>query len=251
MSIAQIRNQMFDLGLHGMIANLESVVDQYNKEELDIVGLLEQLTQKEAQYRIRIATKMRVIRSKIRLGASLEDFDFTLSRGLTKAQVRELATLEWCSQGKPLILVGPTGVGKTYLARALGILSCEKGKTSYFLTITDFMENQKIARQTNGYIKFRDKLTRPDILILDDFGMRKFTSQEAEDLRDIIEQRSYGKSTVITTQLPLAHWGEVIGDPVILEALVDRLDPPGITFELKGTSYRRKSKAIANAEISA
>ena len=89
-----------------------------------------------------------------------------------------------------------------------------------------------------SYLKFRERLVRPDILILDDLGMRKFSSQEAEDLRDIIELRSYGKSTIITTQLPTDHWSEVIGDEIIRDALIDRLVPTGLTIELKGPTYR-------------
>ena len=113
--------------------------------------------------------------------------------------------------GERLIIIGPTGVGKSYLARSLGLLACERGKTSLFISITDFIENQEIARACNGYLKFRASLVRPDVLVLDDLGMRKFTSQEAEDLRDVIEQRSYGKSTIITSQLPFDHWSEVLG----------------------------------------
>ena len=110
------------------------------------------------------------------------------------------------------------------------------------MAITDFLEHQAIARGCNGYLKFRDRLTRPDLLILDDFGMRKFNSQEAEDLRDILEHRSYGKSTLVTTQLPVDHWGEVIGDQIILDALVERLEPAGLVIKFKGPGYREKMK---------
>ena len=117
------------------------------------------------------------------------------------------------------------------------------------MSITDFLEHQSIARACNGYLKFREKLVQPELLILDDFGTRKFTAQEAEDLRDIIEQRSYGKSTVITTQLPTEHWGEIIGDEIILDALVDRLEPPGLVIKLSGDSYRPKlNKKVAKKE---
>lgn len=119
-------------------------------------------------------------------------------------------------------------------------MACERGKTSLFMSVTDFLENQSLARATNTYLKFRERLTRPDLLIFDDFGMRKFSSQEAEDLRDVIEHRSDGKSNLITTQLPVDHWGEVIGDEIILDALVDRIEPPGVTIKFKGPSYRPK-----------
>lgn len=252
MSLAQVKNRLLELNFQGMLELLEVTIDKTQKGELHITEALDQLLQNEWQHRRAKATATRKIRSKIRKGACLEDFDFSLQRGLTKADLRNLAKLEWCHEGRPVIFIGPTGIGKSYLARALGLLACEHGKTSFFITVTDFLENLSIARVSNTYLKYREKLVRPDVLILDDLGMRKFTSQEAEDLRDIIEHRSYGKSTVVTTQLPINHWSEVIGDEIIRYALVDRLEPPGVILKMEGPSYRpyvkkdvEKSKAKA------
>ena len=97
-------------------------------------------------------------------------------------------------QGKPLILIGPTGIGKTFIARALGLLACEQARRLCLSSTTEFLEHQALSRQSGNYLKIREKLDSTDLLLIDDLGMRKFTSQEAEDLRDIIEQRSYGKS---------------------------------------------------------
>ena len=249
MTLAQIRNRMMEMGFQGMLSATESVLERIQRGELQVVEGLDLLLESEWRHRQERATTTRKIRSKIRKGASLEEFDLTLNRGITKAELRTLSEFEWYDQGKPLIFIGQTGVGKSYLARSLGLLACERGKTSLFVAVTDFLENQAIARACNGYLKFRAGLVRPDLLILDDFGMRKFTSQEAEDLRDVIEHRSYGKSTVLTTQLPVNHWGEVIGDEVIRDALVDRLETPGLIIKLKGESYRGKlSKSVAKKE---
>ena len=100
---------------------------------------------------------------------------------------------------------------------------------------------QSTARTSNSYLKFRTSLVRPDVLILDDLGMRKFSAQEAEDLRDVIEHRSYGKSTVITTQLPADHWSEVMGDEIIRDALIERLQPASNTILMQGPGYRAES----------
>jgi DNA replication protein DnaC len=241
MSLAVIKNRMLELGFHGMLPVLEDVLNRLQKGELHVIEGIDVLLEQEWRHRQERATSTRKIRSKIRRGAALEEFDLTFSRGLTKADLRNLAKLEWCDQGKPLILVGPTGIGKSYIARALGLLACERGKTALFLSVTDFLEHQMIARNTNSYLKFRASLVRPDVLILDDLGMRKFSAQEAEDLRDVIEHRSYGKSTVITTQLPADHWSEVMGDEIIRDALIERLQPAANTVLLRGPGYRSES----------
>jgi len=106
------------------------------------------------------------------------------------------------------------------------------------MTLTTWLENLALARSSGTYLKYRDKLAKPDLLILDDFGMRKLTAMEAQDLCETLEERSINKATLFTTQLPLDHWAEVIADPVIADAIRDRLEHAALTIHITGESYR-------------
>jgi len=107
------------------------------------------------------------------------------------------------------------------------------------MSVTTLIENLELARSTNSYLKYKDKLVRPDVLILDDFGLRKLSPMESQDLCEILEDRSLNKSTIITTQLPIDHWKEVIPDPVIADAIIDRLIHSSIMLTITGESYRK------------
>lgn len=181
-------------------------------------------------------TKRRIKAAKFALRPSFEDFDFTANRSITKAQIKDLYSLHWLTEARPVLLIDQTGVGKTFLAQALGLHACARGVL--YMTFTTWLENLALARSAGTYLKFRDKCAKPEAIILDDFGMRKLTATEAQDLCELLEKRSIDKSTVFTTQLPLAHWSEVIGDPVISDAIRDRLEHAALTVTITGESYR-------------
>lgn len=140
--------------------------------------------------------------------------------------------------GRPILLIGQTGVGKSFIAEAVSMHACRNGKTTLWMDISALLEALSLSRTSGTYIKLRDKLAKPDIITVDDFGMRKMTSTEAQDLCEILEARSHAKSTIITTQLPLEHWDEVIDDAVILDAVKDRVRHSALTFHLTGETYR-------------
>jgi DNA replication protein DnaC len=238
MSTAMVHNLMNDMKLLGMSGAFDKAVKDATEEKWSYTEFLDSILQAEADYRDERKSSRRIKAAKFKIRATFEDFDFAAHRSITKTQIKEIYGLKWVEQGRPLILVGQTGVGKTFIAQATGLHACMSGKSVLFMTVTTWLENLALARSTGNYLKYRDKLARPDILILDDFGMRKLTAMEAQDLCEILEERSVDKSTVVTTQLPLDHWAEVIADPVIADAIQDRLKHAALQLKITGESYR-------------
>jgi len=229
---------MAEMKLIGMSGAFDQVVSDATRDQTSYTEFLDALLQAEADYRHARKTGNRIKAARFTLRPSFEDFDFTASRSISKAQIKELYSLSWLEQGRPLLLIGQTGVGKTFIAQAAGLHACASGKSVLYMNITTWLENLTLARSSGTYLKYRDKLAKPDLIIFDDFGMRKLSSIEAQDLCEILEERSIGKSTAFTTQLPLDHWSEVIADPVIADAIRDRLEHSALTLHITGESYR-------------
>jgi DNA replication protein DnaC len=238
MSTAVARNLMAEMKLLGMFDAFDRIVNEATADQWSCTAFLDAMLQAEIDFRSERKTKRRIKAAKFAIRPSFEDFDFTANRSITKAQIKELYSLHWLTEGRPVLLVGQTGVGKTFIAQAVGLHACASGKSVLYMTFTTWLENLALARSAGTYLKFRDKLARPDLVILDDIGMRKMTATEAQDLCELLEERSIDRSTLFTTQLPLSHWAEVIGDPVIADAVRDRLEHAALTLNITGESYR-------------
>ena len=219
----------------------------HTRDQSSYSELLDALLQAEADYRLERKTGYRIKAAKFTLRPAFEDIDFTASRSLTKTQIKELYSLQWLHDARPVLLIGQTGVGKTFIAQAAGLHACACGRSVLYMTLTTWLENLALARSSGTYLKYRDKLAKPDLVILDDMGMRKLSATEAQDLCELLEERSINKSTLFTTQLPLDHWSEVIGDPVIADAIRDRLEHSALAIHITGESYRGvKARKLAN-----
>jgi DNA replication protein DnaC len=236
---------MAEMKLEGMLKNLEETLNMAAQNQWSHTDMLDALVQAEYDFREKKRTGILLKNSKLKSMPALEDIDLTAKRDITKVQVKELYTLGWLGHSRPLLIIGPTGVGKTFLAQALGHHACRRKYSTLFMTFANLLEHQAMARTAGTYIKLRDKLIKPQLLILDDFGLRKLNSVQAHDLCEILEERSNDKSTIITTQLTLDHWTEVIEDPVIADAIIDRLIHSSIKIIMKGESYRKiKAKKL-------
>jgi DNA replication protein DnaC len=238
MSTAVAKNLMAEMKLLGMLATFDRAVSDATRDQTSYSDFLDTLLQAEADHRHTGKTRRRIKAARFTLRPSFEDFDFTASRSISKAQIKELYALGWLHQGRPLLLIGQTGVGKTFIAQAVGLHACASGKSVLYMTLTTWLENLALARSSGTYLRYRDKLAKPDLIIFDDMGMRKLSATEAQDLCEILEERSIGKSIAFTTQLPLEHWSEVIADPVIADAIRDRLEHSALTLHITGESYR-------------
>lgn len=245
MGYAQVANLMAEMRLDGMLSSLKETMNLAMQNQWSHTELIDTLIQAEYDCREKRKTERLLKNSRLKTRPALEDIDLTAKRSITRTQIKELYTLSWLEQGRPLLIIGPTGVGKSFVAQALGHHACRRKIASLFMTFANLLEHQALARTAGTYIKFRDRLIRPELLILDDFGLRKLNSTQAQDFCEILEERSENKSTIITTQLTIDHWTEVIEDPVIADAIIDRLIHSSIKIIMKGESYRKiKAKKL-------
>jgi DNA replication protein DnaC len=185
----------------------------------------------------------RLKEAKLRIGdACIEDVDYPPKRELDKAQLRQLATCRWVEEHHNVLVTGPTGVGKTYIACALAQQSCRKGYRVLYRRLARLLEELTLARADGSYTKLLAKLARTDVLVLDDWGIVAIKEAHRQDLLEVVEDRDGLRSTVITSQLPREKWHEYIGDPTVADAVLDRIVHRAYTIALKGPS-RRKEKA--------
>jgi DNA replication protein DnaC len=239
MSLSQAKNQMLELNLRGMLSTVDTLLAEAIEDDLAPSDFLDGLIQSEYDYRLEKRVENKIKTSKLKIKPELEDIDYTVKRSLTKTQMKELYNLKWVNQGRAMLIIGPTGVGKTFIAQALGLHACRNSYNTLFMSLTTLIENIEQARSTSAYLKYKDKLAKPDLLIIDDFGLRKLSAKESQDFCEIIEDRSIDKATILTSQLPLENWKEVIPDPVIADAIIDRLLHTSIKLTITGESYRK------------
>jgi DNA replication protein DnaC len=177
-------------------------------------------------------------------GACIENIRYAPSRGFQKKDIMQFTSTTWLNNAQNVILIGATGVGKSYLAEAFALQACKMGYTAWKVRFKRLFDEIREYKGTGQYLKFVGRLTKTSVLVLDDFLMDPVTEQELSDLMDILEDRAQHTSTIITTQYPLKKWHSAISNPTVADAICDRLTNASIIFNLKGESMRKKSEIV-------
>jgi DNA replication protein DnaC len=208
-------------------------------DELDHLEFLQALCEDQMARRESAALTRRLRRAKFEEQATFEDFDFTANPKLPSAMLRDLAALRWLDAGESVILYGPVGVGKTHVAQALGHLAVRRGADVRFLKTSRALADLAGGHADRTWPRRLAELTRPALLILDDFAMRELTAQQADDLYELISERAQaGRSLIATSNRSPADWYPLFPNPVVAESLLDRLINTSHQVFMNGPSYR-------------
>jgi DNA replication protein DnaC len=181
--------------------------------------------------------------ARLRVPATVEDIDFHHPRGLDRTQILTLAQAHWAQHHQPVVITGPAGAGKTYLACALAHSAIRHGHTALYLRAPRMFDDLAIARADGRLSRLMAAWARTGVLVIDDLLLRPLTADQAADLLEVIEDRARLRATIVTSQLPISHWHEAIGDPAIADAALDRLLENAHRIELTGESMRQAAPA--------
>jgi DNA replication protein DnaC len=239
---ATIQNKMSHMKLHGMLRSYQTMLDSNQHHSLTNDELLNILIQSEWEDRENKKITRNLRLAKFRYGATVEELNFTTSRGLDKTQVLRLADMTFISKKENILVTGPTGSGKSFFSSALGHQACQSGYRTLYFNAQKLFARLKMLKADGSYSREIARLEKYDLLILDDFGLAPLDNIARMFLLEIIEDRHGRKSTIISSQLPVSKWYEVIGESTVADAILDRMVHTAHRIELKGDSLRKKIK---------
>jgi len=238
----QTKTKLYAMKLNGMAEAYEEQVRHPRMAELSFDERLGLLVDQQWTWREDRALKTRLRHAKLKLQACIEDIDYSAHRELKRAQLDPLADSQWIGYHQNLLLTGPTGTGKTFLACALGQKACRDGYRVRYFVASKLFRQLTAAHADGSFLRLSAQLQKTDLLIIDDWGMEKLKETQYRDLLEILDDRQGTGATLMTSQFPIKLWHDTIGNPTVADAILDRLIHHAHQIELKGESMRNRKK---------
>ena len=232
-------DKMRSMRLFGMLEAFDAMLKTAQTNEYTSDELMAHLVEAEWNDRHNRRLKRLLKNARFRYSATLNEIDYQVPRGLDRNLTQRLSQGDFIRRSQNVIILGPTGVGKSFIATALGHQACMLGMNTFYASAYKLFQELKMAKADGSYPKLLKRLARQELLILDDFGIKPMDQHARMALMEIMEDRHQKQATIITTQLPIKHWHEAIGESTIADAVMDRLVHSAHRIELKGESMRK------------
>ncbi len=233
---------MKQMKFYGMVRAFTTTMENGQMAKLTVDEMLSLLIDSEWDDRNNRRIERQMRNARFRYKANMEQLHFDLDRNLDKNQLMRLAECTFIDRKENLLITGSTGIGKSFIASAIGNQACTLGYKVLYANITKLFTRLKMAKADGSYIKEISRIERQDLLILDDFGLQPMDGHSRSVMMEIVEDRHGTRSTIITSQLPVAQWYEVIGEQTVADAILDRIVHDAHRLDLLGESLRRKQK---------
>jgi DNA replication protein DnaC len=243
----QTIEQLHQMRLHTMAAAFKEENERPGNTELTFEDRFGMLVEREWQFRENRRVSTRLKAAKLKHQATIEDIDFRTPRGLDKSLILSLANCQWIKNHHNVIITGPTGIGKSYLAEALVNKACREGGTARCYRASRLFQELAMAKGDGSYAVLLHKIAKTDLLVIDDWGLAPLTDGERRDLFEIVEDRHGIRSTLITSQYPVATWHDLIGEPTLADAILDRVVHNAHKIILDGDSMRKTKSNLTQA----